>query len=380
LTLSCHEVATFVRRLRIVAFAALLALAAGVIFAVQYRGVMAAAGHPVSFASALLIETVPWLLWALFLPVILEVPERWPASVAMVRLLAINFLVGLSLTALHLLVSSLVLRHAGASAWALGLGFPPGLGPVSVAQVAGGLMLYGLLVGLAYMEHYRRAFHDGEVRSAQLEAQVVTAELNSLRAQLCPHFLFNTLNSVCGLIPGEPERAELMIAKLSQLLRLALQSDGIAEVPLAKELEFAAAYLDVERVRFEDRLQVSFDVDPNLRSLLVPNFLLQPLVENAVHHAVALSRDPRLLELAVHRHDGTLVIEVRDDGPGLAAGALERRRDAIGLSTTRARLEHLYGSAFRFTVQNRPEGGAVARVVMPLRVAAAAAPPISRVA
>ena len=129
-----------------------------------------------------------------------------------------------------------------------------------------------------------------------------------------------------------------MITRLSQLLRLALQTEGIAEVPLAKELEFARAYLDVERIRFQDRLHVIVDVDSDLRDVLVPNFLLQPLVENAVHHAVAPSRDPRTLELTVHRRSGSLVIEVRDDGPGLQPGALERRRDAIGLKTTRARL------------------------------------------
>jgi LytS/YehU family sensor histidine kinase len=111
-----------------------------------------------------------------------------------------------------------------------------------------------------------------------------------------------------------------------------------------------------------------FDVDSDLRDALVPNFLLQPLVENAVHHAVAPSRDPRTLELTVRRRSGSLVIEVRDDGPGLQPGALERRRDAIGLKTTRARLEHLYGPAgFTFSVGNRDGGGAVAEVVLPLR-------------
>ncbi|MGH7594377.1 MAG: sensor histidine kinase, partial [Gemmatimonadales bacterium] len=131
---------------------------------------------------------------------------------------------------------------------------------------------------------------------------------------------------------------------------------------------------------FQDRLRVVIDVDSDLREVLVPNFLLQPLVENAVHHAIAPSRDPRTLELVVYRRSGSLVIEVRDDGPGLRSGAMERRRDAIGLKATRARLEHLYGPAFTFAVVNRDGGGAVAEVVLPLRHAARALDRVPQVA
>jgi signal transduction histidine kinase len=374
------EARTLIRRLQLIGIAALLATAIGGVFAVQYHAVMFAAGRPVSFWSAFATQAVPWYLWVAFLPVILAIPDRWPVCPGLARLAAINLTLGLSLTGLHLALSHGIMDALGVGPWPVSLGFPPGLGPVGVGQVVGGLMIYGVLVGLTYMAHFRQAFHDSQVQSAQLKAQVVTAELIALRAQLCPHFLFNTLNSACGLINGDPERAELMITRLSQLLRLALQTEGIAEVPLVKELEFARAYLDVERIRFQDRLRVIVDVDSDLRDVLVPNFLLQPLVENAVHHAVAPSRDPRTLELTVHRRSGSLVIEIRDDGPGLQPGALERRRDAIGLKTTRARLEHLYGPAFTFSVANRDSGGAVAQVVLPLRYAARTREPMHQVA
>jgi signal transduction histidine kinase len=363
-----------------VGIAALLATAVGAIFAMQFRSVMWAAGRPVSFGGAFAAQAVPWYLWALLLPIILQVPERWPVCPGLVKLVAINLTLGSALTGVHLLLSHVILHGLHVGPWPIALQYPPGLGAVTLVQIAGGLVIYGVLVALAYMEHYRRAFHDSEVQAAQLKAQVVTAELSSLRAQLCPHFLFNTLNSACGLIGEDPERAELMIAKLSQLLRLALQTDGIAEVPLAKELEFASAYLEVERIRFADRMRITIDVAPELRQLLVPNFLLQPLMENAVHHAVATSRDPCTLELVVKRQNGSLVIEVRDDGPGLLPGALERRREAIGLKTTRSRLEHLYGSAFSFTVQNRPDGGAVAEVIVPVRPGHGAELPAAQVA
>ncbi|MGH7594540.1 MAG: sensor histidine kinase, partial [Gemmatimonadales bacterium] len=250
------EAQTLLRRLQVIGIAALLATAIGAAFAVQYHAVMAAAARPVSFWTAFATQAVPWYLWVLFLPLILAIPDRWPVCPGVMRLATINLTLGLSLTGLHLALSHAIMNALGVGPWPVSLGFPPGLGPIGAGQVVGGLMIYGVLVGLTYLAHFRQAFHDSQVQSAQLKAQVVTAELIALRAQLCPHFLFNTLNSACGLIPGDPERAELMIARLSQLLRLALQTEGIAEVPLAKELEFARAYLDVERIRFQDRLRV----------------------------------------------------------------------------------------------------------------------------
>ncbi len=364
---------TFIRRFRVIGIATLLATAIGIVFAMQYAAAARTAGQPVTAWTAFATQAVPWYIWVLFLPIILEIPERWPASPGIARLAAANIVLGVSLTFLHLVLSHGILHGFDARPQPIVLDFSPGLGPVSASQVTGGLMIYSVLVGLTYMEHYRRAFEASALESVQLKAQVVTAELHSLRAQLCPHFLFNTLNSVCGLIPGDPERAELMIAKLSQLLRQALQTDGIAEVTLAKELEFACAYLDIEMIRYEDRLRIAIDVGDDAREYIVPSFLLQPLLENAIHHAVAPSRSLRSLELAVHLSAGTLVIEVRDDGVGLVPGALERRREAIGLKSTRAKLELLYGASFSFSVQNRPTGGVVARVVVPLRSATARA-------
>lgn len=359
-----------VRRLQVVLTAALLATAIGGIFAVQYHAVMFAAGRPVPFWEAFATQAVPWYVWVILLPVILAMPDRWPVCPGLVRMMAINLGIGLPLTGLHLFLSHVILSALGVRAVPVVLGFPPGIGPVTFEQVAGGLIIYGLLVAFVYIAHYRRALQTEQIQSAQLKAQVVSAELSSLRAQLCPHFLFNTLNSACGLIPSDPDRAELMITRLSALLRLALQTDGIAEVPLAKELEFVGAYLDVERIRFQDHLRSTVVVDPELQQALVPNFLLQPLVENAVHHAVAPSRQPRRLEVRVARRGEVLVVEVNDDGPGVQADRLERRRDAIGLKTTRARLEHLYGDRFTFSVRNRPAGGAVAEVILPLHFAA----------
>lgn len=350
------------------AVAVLFATLLGGIFALQYGSALAARGVPVAPGEAFLVQALPWYLWIAFLPIIRRIPARWPLRRTGVgRLLVVNALVGLGLGALHqwssrMLESLLAVTPAHVAATLAEM----------VAQGAVGLLGYGVLVAIAYLAHDRRALHDQAVHAARLEARVANAELSALRAQLCPHFLFNTLNSACGLVTADPPRAEVMITRLSQLLRLALQTEGIEPVPLTKELDFVSAYLDVEGVRFQERLLVTLDVDPGTRAALVPNFLLQPLVENAVHHAVAPSRDPRRLEVHVRREDDRLVIEVRDDGPGLADGAMAKRRGAIGLATTRSRLEHMYGADYSLSVRNRPSGGAVAEVILPWRTAEAA--------
>jgi hypothetical protein len=341
----------------------------GGIFAVQYHTVLAEAGRAMPYWRAFLIQTGPWYVWVALLPLVLQMPIRWPACNGIPRFIVMNTAIGAVLGTVHLLVSARLLALLGDSAWPMSAGFPPGWGPVSMASMAGEFIIYWMLVGLTYVSYYHQVLDNERLRSAELKAKVVTAELTALRAQLCPHFLFNTLNSACGLIPSDPERAETMIARLSQLLRLALQTDGVDLVPLTDELEFARAYLDVEHLRFQERLRVTIDVAPGLQDALVPNFLLQPLVENAVHHAVAPSRGPCSLWLVVEQRGSSLVIEVRDDGPGVQPGALERRRGAIGLKTTRARLEHIYGSGYSLTVSNRTGGGAVAEVILPFRLA-----------
>ncbi len=350
--------------------ATVLAVLTGAIFALQSHAVLLDAGVPASFWPLFAAQSVPWLVWVALLYAILQLPVWWPSCPGVARFVVLNSAIGLVVGELHFAVSRGILALLGAAAVPVATGFPPGSAHWSLGQLAGDLMIYWLLVGLVYVAHYQHVLDDERLQSAQLTAKVATAELTALRAQLCPHFLFNTLNSACALMPSDPERAEVMIAKLSQLLRLALQTDGIHEVPLVKELEFARAYLDVERIRFQERLRVTIDVEPDVRDAMVPNFLLQPLVENAVHHAVAPSREPRQLDLVVWRRDAALVIEVRDDGAGLPGGTFERRRGAIGLSTTRARLEHLYGEHFHLEVRNREGGGAVTEVVLPLHLAA----------
>jgi LytS/YehU family sensor histidine kinase len=232
----------------------------------------------------------------------------------------------------------------------------------ALAYVAGGVLL-GLLPN--------RHRSDRRVSAAQLEARLAQLQLENLRAQLCPHFLFNALNAASALVTSDPEGAERMISQISELLRVAIRTEGVQEVPFAYELWFADRYLAVERVRFGERLAVSYDIDDDARDALVPNFLLQPIVENAVHHGISPQAGQGRLEIAAKRHKGDLRITVRDNGKGLSEG-FAKRVGGIGLAHTRRRLEYLCGpDGFTFELHPLLEGGVCAEVCVPFYTSAA---------
>ncbi|MBP1657493.1 MAG: putative signal transduction histidine kinase [Bacteroidetes bacterium] len=183
--------------------------------------------------------------------------------------------------------------------------------------------------------------------------------------QLQPHFLFNTLNSIMVLIRQQPDLASRMVARLSEFLRLTLDSAGMQEVPLRRELEFLDRYLHIERIRFGDRLQFEQHVDPYLLDALVPNLILQPLVENAIRHGVSKRRGPALITVSAERSNGSLTIHVRDNGAGLSSRAGSVINEGIGLQNTRQRLHHLYGNAFAFSLESLPEGGVDVVLTLP---------------
>jgi signal transduction histidine kinase len=227
--------------------------------------------------------------------------------------------------------------------------------------------IYGLLVSLNQVFRYYRRFREGELRASRLQTQLTQAQLEALKMQLHPHFLFNTLHSISALLHRDPDTADRMIARLGDFLRLTLENSGAAEVSLQKELEFLTCYLEIERVRFQDRLTTSLEVEPAALDAPVPNLILQPIVENALRHGVARSAAPGRIEISAKRENGSLRIRVRDNGPGLAA--ITRPEDGfkegLGLKNTRARLEQLYGASHRFEISNGPGGGLVVTLVIP---------------
>lgn len=227
--------------------------------------------------------------------------------------------------------------------------------------------IYGLLLLLNQVFRYYRRFREGELRTSRLQTQLTEAQLAALKMQLHPHFLFNTLHSISALLHRDPDAADRMIARLGDFLRLTLENSGAQEVSLQKELEFLTCYLEIERVRFQDRLTTSVEVEPAALDAPVPNLILQPIVENALRHGIAQTRGPGRVEISAKRENGSLRIRVRDNGPGLGAitGPDDRLKEGLGLSNTRARLEQLYGAAHRFELENAPGGGLLVTLEIP---------------
>jgi signal transduction histidine kinase len=234
--------------------------------------------------------------------------------------------------------------------------------------------IYGLLLLLNQVSRYYRRFREGELRASRLQTQLTQAQLEALKMQLQPHFLFNTLHSISALLHRDPDLADRMIARLGDFLRLTLENSGAQEVSLQKELEFLTCYLEIERVRFQDRLTTSLDIEPSALDTPVPNLILQPIVENALRHGVAQTRGPGRVEISAKREHDSLRIQVWDNGPGLKAITRpdDGLREGLGLSNTRARLEQLYGASHRFELENAPQGGLLVTLEIPAARGAAA--------
>ena len=219
-------------------------------------------------------------------------------------------------------------------------------------------------------EHVFRSdlrLREHEVQSATLASELASARLELLRMQLHPHFLFNTLNTISELIHQNPAAADQTVTRLAHLLRTALNLEGAAEVPLARELDVLEAYLAVQRVRFGDRIEATVDARGAPLDALVPPLLLQPLVENAYRHGLAGRVGAGRVTVRVTGDGGWLSLVVADDGVGPPADV----RDGLGFRTTRARLRELYGADHEFTLERRQPAGAVATLRLPLRRAAA---------
>jgi sensor histidine kinase YesM len=213
------------------------------------------------------------------------------------------------------------------------------------------LLTYWMLIGLSHAIDYYRKYRDRELKATQLEARLAEAQLQALKMQLQPHFLFNTLHAISALVHKDAEAADRMITRLAEFLRITLDSVGVQEVPLKTELESLDKYLDIEQVRFGSRLSVERSIAPETLDLLVPNLILQPLVENAVRHGIAPRAAGGRIEIRARREAGRLLIEIADDGPGRSDGLL---REGVGLTNTRARLRQLYADAQSLHFESSP--------------------------
>jgi two-component sensor histidine kinase len=324
----------------------------GITSASQYYSMRAADGLPVSWERALYPTMASALLWVPISVLALWLAHRNPIGPGQRR----------SAVAVHLgaAAAAIVFRAAAVLALNPWIGWyevVPPFGTLLATSIQNNIFTYLLVLAAAHALHYARNAHHREVQLAE-------ARLHALKAQLEPHFLFNTLSTITTLVHEDPDAADRMLVRLSELLRQVLEVAPSHEVPLRTELRFIGAYLEIEQGRFESRLQVEWNVDAGVLDAAVPQFVLQPLVENAIRHGLASRPDAGTITISVARVRGALRLAVLDDGVGWNG---LQATDGIGLANTRARLAHLYPGRHSFHVGPRDQRGTEATVVIPLR-------------
>ncbi|HKU77162.1 MAG TPA: histidine kinase [Pyrinomonadaceae bacterium] len=230
------------------------------------------------------------------------------------------------------------------------------------------LLIYGGVIGICYALDYYRKYREREVLATRLEAQLAQAQLESLRMQLHPHFLFNTLNGIVGLVrDNKNQTAVSMLVGLSDLLRHALDHSSKHEIELKEEIDFIKLYLSIQQMRFSDRLRIQYDIHPGTTRALVPNLILQPLAENALRHGIATSTDSGVVGISSALENGQVRLTVYDDGAGLPDDWQLKGSAGIGLANTAARLQQLYDDDHQFDIRNRPAGGVEVTILVPFR-------------
>jgi LytS/YehU family sensor histidine kinase len=334
-------------------------------FLAIYFGVMTfirevSAGRPFDFAAQLLNAT-GWYIWALLTPPVLLLSAKYPIQEEHRWKHLMIHLAGYVCT-----LAVAAVAYAGVRA-AASIGEYDFLEMFAInfarTPFAFDIICYFTIVAVESAIRHQRRMEAGKVRTSKLNTQLSRARLQALKMQLHPHFLFNALNSLSGLMQENGIAAEEMIQNLKKFLRLTINSNHVHEIPFEKELEFLDCYLAIERVRYQSRLHVNMDIQAEAMKVPVPNLVLQPIVENAIRHGIAPRKTPGEINISARRNNGTLTVSIRDNGPGLSK---LRNRNGLGLSNTRERLTQLYGTAHRFEMVNAPEGGLRVTLEIPI--------------
>jgi signal transduction histidine kinase len=327
-------------------------------------------GRKIDWAWSAYYQFVFWYLWAALVPLIVWFARRFDADKILSPRTALALLAfGLFIATAQAAIENLIalagehLRHVSAADIARQT---QQLRRSIFLEIFPNYIIYLTIVAAHYGYDYYRRYRDRQLRSVELEVRLTRAELQSLKMQLHPHFLFNTLNAISVLMMRDTETANRMLLGLSDLLRLTLDEAGAQEVSLKHELEILNLYLAIEKMRFQDRLEIGTEIQPQTLDAVVPNLILQPLVENAIRHGVARKTGVGRIDIRAKREGTNLCLEVQDNGPGLRG--LNPSNTGIGLANSRARLQRLYGSNYRLEITNSDSGGVLSSVVIPFRL------------
>jgi len=315
-----------------------------------------------------------WVAWVVLAPAALWLRRRWPLELgSLKRALPVHAAAVVLLCAAHsvlVLMSNWLIMQTGHSL--AEMQFNVLLVYWWLRDLPFAVLFYALILGIGSALDYYRKFRERQLRASQLEAQLAQAELQRLKMQLHPHFLFNTLNGITGLVRDNDNAGAIeMLVGLSDLLRQTLDSAGKQEVRLSEELEWLELYLKLQQIRFSDRLRVSINAKPDTLDAMVPNLITQPLVENAIRHGIGPRAQPGSVSLSAERDHSKLQLMVSDDGVGLPDGWRLESSKGMGLLNTEARLRQLFGSDFVFEVRNREQGGVEVLLAIPLHLVSA---------
>jgi two-component system LytT family sensor kinase len=323
-------------------------------------------GVPVPWGGLLSERMLDWYTCAVFTPAFFWLARRYPFDAThWRRALPVTLAVSVSCVVLKYALLVPLERHLFDESNA------------SLAQALARnffieLMIFWAVIGIIHAYVVSRRLREREQLAAELRARLSEARLEALQGQLRPHFLFNTLNGISTLIHTDPEAADRTVVQLGELLRASLERSGAQEIPLSEELALLERYLDIMQTRFHDRLRVELAIDPEARDALVPHFILQPLVENALEHGIARRAGAGRIRVTARVESGggsagSLRLAVADDGPGA-----QTVDEGVGLANTRLRLQQLYGHQHRLWFAQGPLGGIEVTIVLPLRTAPSA--------
>src|SRR3989440_1034036 len=331
-----------------------------IIFAgISYAAAVGENNKEFGFVSALRLNLVQFYVWAILSPVVFRFSRRFPVELRPlnVRNLLLYFPALISFAGIHQVIHLAVLWSI-TSRWRQKY---PALIDCYRAYFAFGfyidLIIASLIVVAVHALLYYQNFRASELAQSSLITQLAQAQLRALKMQLHPHFLFNTLHSISSLVLEDPPKANSMIARLGDFLRLTLENSNQQLVSLKEETEFLRCYLEIEQVRFGDRLTVAFELEPQTLSAQVPHLILQPVVENAIQHAIAPRAMRGHINIEAKRLNSSLRLEVRDNGPGISSTVNLLGKKCVGLTNVRTRLQQIYGTGFRFDLMNANDGG-----------------------
>ena len=325
----------------------------GFVFTSQLHFFAARTGSKMTWLDSMVWEIPRWLLWAFFAPFVTRLARKYPVHKQnAVERIPLHIFLALVFSLVHLVLFVLIFHAIRTWMGDHGKLFDT-LQFAFALDFHVGVAVYWLLVLL-------QKSRDSEQRIARLHAELSQAQLQALKMQLHPHFLFNTLNSISAYLRKDVEIADEMIGRLGDFLRLTLQNSGAQEIQLQKEIDFLKQYLEIEQLRFQDRLHADFEIDPDTLNALVPNLILQPIVENAVRHGISAIVGQGTIRITAKRYNSKLQIMVMDNGPGY-----QEMKRGIGITSTTNRLKQLYGDHGRFYIAHRPEGGIVVTLEMP---------------